>query len=227
MRAGGLMKLPGDFLFLDESGDLGTGERSSPVFVIGILHLRSADALKRVIKRARQKTLGRHAPMNELKWSGNSEAVRIAVLEQILRESAQIQGVSACIVEKGWINTNYASRLEAKRYNYAVRFALEKGGLFDITAKGRKFTLIIDGRNARATTTLRDYISLLIMRGELPCELDIRAEGSERSPQLQATDHITGALFAAYAHGDWRYLNLLQRGGICVRRRVLKKKPAP
>ncbi|MGH7917445.1 MAG: DUF3800 domain-containing protein [Candidatus Binataceae bacterium] len=221
------MKLPGDFLFLDESGDWGTSERSSPVFVVGILHLRSADALKRAVKRARQKSLGRRAPMNELKWSGHNASIRKAVLEQIIRDSAQIEGVSACVVEKAWINSDLARRPEPLRYNYAVRLALEKGRLFNTLSRGKAFTLVIDGRYPRATKKLEDYVCRLMAKGELPCELHIQAESSERSPQLQVIDHIVGALYAAYGQGDWSYFNLLRHGGIGFELRILKKKPAP
>ncbi len=129
--------LPGDFLFLDESGDLGSAPCSTEIFAIGILHLRSRDALKRAIKRARRKSLGRRSPLNELKWSQSSEKVRRAVIPQIAREASQIAGISACVINKRWINDRLARRREEVRYNYAVRLALEKGSLFGEAARGQ------------------------------------------------------------------------------------------
>jgi uncharacterized protein DUF3800 len=220
--------LPGNFLFLDESGDLGSAAGSTPVFAIGILHLNSRDALKRVIKRARRKSLGRSAPRNEMKWSQSSDRVRMAVIGQIVREASQIEGVSACVIDKRWINTTLARRREEVRYNYAVRFALEKGGLFAASAKGRKIFLVIDARNRRATETLTEYVELLIANDEMPCAVAVTSDDSARRPQLQAADFVIGSIYSAYAHGDWRYLNVLKEGGIRVELRILKKKtPAP
>jgi hypothetical protein len=80
----------------------------------------------------------------------------------------------------------------------------------------------------RATDTLTEYMELLMANDEIPCTVAIAAEDSARSPQLQATDFVIGSIYAAYAHGDWRYLNALRSRGIVVELRTLKKKtPAP
>gem|GEM_PF-2964436 len=85
-------QLPGAFLFLDESGDPGTSAQSTPVFVIAILHLKSADALKRAVSRARKKFLRARRPRNEVKWSNSNPEIKSAVFDQILREVDQIAG---------------------------------------------------------------------------------------------------------------------------------------
>jgi hypothetical protein len=218
---------PGDFLFLDESGDLGFTQGSTPVFAISILHLKSASALQRAIKRARKRSLGRRAPPNEFKWSASSPKVRLAVLQQIVREAHMISGVSACVVEKGWINPTFAKRREEVRYNYAVRLALERGGLFDPSTQGRRLQLTIDARSRRATQTLAEYVDLLSGE-ELQCSLVVASEDSAGSPQLQAADFVAGSVFSAYAQSDWRYMNFLRDSGVPVELRLLKKKqPAP
>lgn len=221
------MALPGNFLFLDESGDLGFVKGSTPVFVVGILHLKSANALHRAMKRARRKSLGRHAPPNELKWSASRPAVRFAVLEQIVREAHMICGVSACVVDKPWINPTFAKRREEVRYNYAVRIAMEQGGLFDPSMQGRRVCLTVDARSRRATETLAEYVDLL-SGNELPCSLELVSDDSARSPQLQAADFVVGAIYSAYAHLEWQYLNFLRGSGILTELRVLRKRePAP
>lgn len=221
------MALPGDFLFLDESGDLGFAQGSTPVFVIGILHLRSAHALKRAIRRARRKSLGRSAPPNEFKWSASNPKVRFAVLQQLVREAHMISGVSACVIEKKWINPTFAKRREEVRYNYAVRLAMEKGGLFGASMQGRRVYLTIDARSRRATDTLSEYVDLL-SGNDLPCSLEVIPADSMGSPQLQAADFVVGSIYSAYAHSDWQYLNFIRNGGVLVELRVLRKqKPAP
>jgi hypothetical protein len=184
--------------------------------------------LKRAVKRARRKSLGRHAPLNEMKWSQSSDRVRIEVIGQIVREASLVAGVSACVIDKQWINTTLARRREEVRYNYALRFALEKGGLFDASTRNRKIHLAIDARNRRATDTLIEYVELLMANEEIASTVTVTAYDSARSPQLQAADFVVGSIYSAYAHGDWRYLNALRDGGIRIELRVLKKKaPAP
>lgn len=152
----------------------------------------------------------------------------MAVIHQISREASCIAGVSACVIDKQWINAKLARRREEVRYNYAVRLALEKGGLFAASAQGRRIQLTIDARNRRATETLTEYVQLLMANDEIRCTVAIAAEDSARNPQLQAADFVIGSIFTAYAHHDWRYLNALKSRGIAVEIRTLKKKtPAP
>jgi len=101
---------------------------------------------------------------------------------------------------------------------------LEKGGVFDGLATGKHVSLTIDGRHRRATEALRHYLERL----DLPCVVSLKAEDSAHSPQLQAIDHLVGAIYAAYAYGRWQYIDRLRKGGIRFDLRVLKaKKPAP
>jgi hypothetical protein len=54
------------------------------------------------------------------------------------------------------------------------------------------------------------------------------SKDSSASPQLQAADFVIGSIYAAYAHGDWQYMNALRKGGIQIELRLLKKRtPAP
>jgi hypothetical protein len=72
------------------------------------------------------------------------------------------------------------------------------------------------------------FDQLLIANDEISYTVAIAAEDCARRPQLQAADFVIGSIYAAYAHGDWRYLNALRSRGIKVELRTLKKKtPAP
>jgi hypothetical protein len=218
-----LSRMPGDFLYLDESGDLGLGRDSSPFFVVGILHLDSEDALRRVIKRARKRALGR-ARKNEMKWSSSSSSVREAVIEQIVRESSHIAGVSACAIEKSWINPSHAQRKPDVRYNFAAKIALEQGMLFDAGRPPKSLTLTLDARNRRATESMSEYLDLLERNGELCCRVKVRAEGSAKIPQLQIADFVVGSLYEAVAYGRWNAVRKLEQAGIVVNLRILRGK---
>lgn len=214
--------LPGDFLFLDESGDTGLGPKSTPFFAIAILHLRSRNALARVIRRARRKALGRGAPVSEIKWSSSSDKLRWAVVDQVCREAAHVGGLAAAVMEKSWISPVHAQRREYIRYNYCVRLAMEKGGLFEAQASGRRLQVTIDGRNRHATETLDEYIGLLRASGDLCCEVSLKAGDSMAIPQLQVADFLAGAVCAAFIRGDWSFYNALKRAGVRIETRMLR-----
>ncbi len=215
-------QLPGAFLFLDESGDPGTSAQSTPVFVIAILHLKSADALERAVSRARKKFLRARRPRNEVKWSNSNPEIKSAVFDQILREVDQIAGVSACLMEKKWMNPKFSGNAVDVRYNFAVRVALEQSNLFDPSAAGRPVTLTIDLRSRQSAQRLERYLQALQEPPAVPRPVEPR--DSIRCAQLQAADFIAGAIYTAYAQRDWRYLNLLKKKRIEIRLRHLKPK---
>lgn len=220
--------LAGDFLYLDESGDTGLGPRSTPYFAIAVLFLRTESALSRVMRRAHKKVLGRGARVTELKWSSSSDELRRAVIDQICKEGHLIGGIAAAVMEKTWINAAHAQRKEYTRYNFCARLALEKGGLFSSGAAGRAVSLVIDGRNRRATEAPTEYMGLLECSGELPCSVGVKAKDSCAVPQLQAVDFLAGAVCAAFIRGDWSYYKLLRGASVQIEVRMLRgKTPAP
>jgi len=148
----------------------------------------------------------------------------MAVIDQIVREARHVAGISACVMDKRWINDRLARRREEVRYNYAVRLALEKGGLFDVRTQGKTVHLTIDARNRRATETLSEYVQLLMANDELTCCVKVDAGDSVGSPQLQVADCAIGAIYSAYAHGEWKYFNALKKAGIRIELRVLRGK---
>src|SRR3989344_7000992 len=89
------------FVYVDETGDLGMRDTSSPTFILPAILLpdeRTAKEYLRIPKRIRQRTLGkrlRHAP--ELKFSNSSPVIR----EAFLRRAAAIDlSVFSIIVDK-------------------------------------------------------------------------------------------------------------------------------
>jgi len=138
-----------------------------------------------------------------------------------------IAGISACVIDKRWMRQAFAKRREEVRYNYAVRLALETGGLFG-TMAGRSIQLTIDARNRRATDILTEYVGLLMASNEISGAVSVASKDSSASPQLQAADFVVGSIYAAFAHGDWQYINALRRGGVQIELRILESKtPAP
>lgn len=144
------------------------------------------------------------------------------MLDEICRGKDLVAGVSAAVLDKNWINEAHAKRSSDVRYNFAARIAMEQGRLFRPDA-AKRLVLTIDQRNPRATESMREHLDLLSLDGSLCCDVTLRANDSERSPQLQAADFAVGAIYAAYAHNQWRYVNLLKAAGIPMALRVLRK----
>lgn len=157
--------------------------------------------------------LPKAGPGTEIKWSNSSPAVRLAMLEEVVKAGQLVAGVSACVMEKGWANPAHASRGTNIRYNYAARIAMEKGGLF-LPERKKRIILTIDQRNIAATDSMREHLETLKDLGELCCDVELRAGDSQEMEALQAVDFVAGAITAAYTTGEWKYVNFLKRGGI-------------
>lgn len=78
-------------IYLDESGDLGFGPRSSKYFVLAAIITRDADQVSRCIKRIRQQKLPKkYKTIPELKFHNSSQTIRTRVLDCVTRTDTDI-----------------------------------------------------------------------------------------------------------------------------------------
>ena len=201
----GVVTLPGDFLFLDESGDPGMAPGSSPVLVVSILHLTAESALTRAIKRARKKTAT--APRNEMKWATSDDRVRTAVFREIVADAALVAGISAGVVGKAPERPG-----GEPLYRAALEKALGGGNLMGPLPRGQRAVLTVDAGGPYVLGVL----GKLGQAGRLASGLVVREGDSEAIPQLQAADFVAGAIFAEAARRDGRFVEILRTAGIRV-----------
>jgi hypothetical protein len=78
-------------IYLDESGDLGFGPRSSKYFVLAAIIIRDAEPVSRCIKRIRQQKLPKkYKTIPELKFHNSSQTIRTHVLDCVTRTDTHI-----------------------------------------------------------------------------------------------------------------------------------------
>jgi hypothetical protein len=191
------------FVYLDESGDAGFKFRqnSSRYFVVTLLLVDDPLPLQVAIDDLR-KQLG-FAEGNEFKFSSSSAAVRHAFLRMMLHQDFAVR---ALIVDKMSITHGDLKQREPF-YQRMVRLVLEHDDkaisdamlILDESVKSRQ-------TKNELTTYLRRSLNTI---PNLPTIRTIRYHSSRADSLIQATDMISGAIYAAYHRHDDSYLRLI------------------
>jgi hypothetical protein len=203
-------------LYLDESGDLGFSTGSSSHFIIGFLATDSEVALKRRIKRVKER-FGL-PPDVEAKAADSDFNLRRAMLQAVQASGAEVHVITvykAHVHKRLRENTNIL-------YNYAASLLL----LPLLKAKSLDAaTLVVDQRIIRVPggrLPFDDYIRTELW-GTHGTYTDLRIHhvDSRQSYGLQAADFVTNALFRARERGDWSLWNLI-RDGVATSRKLFE-----
>ena len=217
------------YIVLDESGELGFSEGSSPYFVMGAIVLKAEDVKKvrRIPKKARRKLGKKKKDIPELKASKSNNKTRSFVLNELFKcPSAQI---SAVYVNKkntyDYIRNNRSQK--ANHYNYiarvlivdSLRLYLERIEYVPENA------LTIDVYLDRYHTTkfrkknLEKYIQRMITEA-IPygARIQVHQKDSQAEPLIQVTDFVVNAFYRRLS-GREDFLKKFENAG-----RILKFK---
>ena len=206
------------YIFLDESGELGFGDKSTNYFIITLLVCDEGElpALRRIIKRVREKLIKKKLKkLPELKGNNSSDKIRKEVLYRFLRINVEIFTI---ILKKSKVY-GYLKEKKDKLYNYLANLILNECS-FD-TANA---CLILD--KSKSTRSLRDdfdrYIKHEIRKNNSSCNLNIKHENSQKEQCLQVLDFISWAIFRNYEHEDTRFFDII-KGKITTKKEVFEK----
>jgi len=185
------------YLFIDESGDLGT--RGSPHFVIVALETSAPTPIARVIRRARKKFLKGKAP--EIKGSNSSSRIRKYVLSSIARCDCAIH---VSVIPKGPV-------LERIRSNTMRTFDYLCGILLDlIYLSTDRVLILVDRRHSiPLQKEFNEYIKGKIKARCPEVEVDIRHLDSQSSDELKAVDFIAWSVHRHFDYGESEYYSLV------------------
>lgn len=194
-----------DYIFLDESGDLGFSRKgSSKYFLIATMMVRNNIPIRRLVKKTRKKMLKqkRKGP-SELKANKSSSEIRRYVLNLLSQEDIKI----CCVV----INKNkvykYLRKRKEKLYNYIVKHILINIEPF----LSHDVNIVIDKRCRKRLVRqdLNNYIKKVI---NLNNRMNIRVShiDSQKSEELQALDFICWSIFRKYEHDDISYYEIIK-----------------
>lgn len=191
-----------EFLFMDESGDL--GKLGSKYFTVVVVLVHDAKALSRIIKRVRERKLKKKLrQLNEVKANNSNEAIRNYVLSEINKTSCSI---SALVVLKDKVKDDLFEHKD-KLYNYLCGLLLEQITLnvdiVDITIDKRESNKILrDDFNQYIERKIKSKINGITVR--------IKHLESHASNELQAVDFVAWAVHRKFAQRDESYYNLVK-----------------
>ena len=196
------------YIFLDESGDLGFGKKSSKWFLITVAIIPESRVLEHVVKKAWKSLRKKHRHIGELHASNEKDVTRL----KILRLLAEINGLQVMTVilnkEKVYIDLqNQKNYL----YNYTANILLDRLYSKDFISKEENIDLIVDRKDTKKS--LRDnFVKYLTesMEKRRGGKFKIALYASHENKSLQAVDFISWAIFKKYEHGNYEFYEIIK-----------------
>lgn len=194
-----------DFIFLDESGDLGFGPGSSGFFTVACLLSCDQRAVKRMVRRVKKRL--RIPRKVELKIP----STKLSLPAYLRARASVFAGLAdngcvahAITVKKGNIATRLRNAHESILYNYAAGLLLT-----DVLCglpEGAEAEIVLDRRtiSAKHGFKIDDYLKLKLWaeRERADISLTVRHEESSINGALQAAHLTANTVFRKYARGD-------------------------
>lgn len=190
-------------MFLDESGNLGMGERDTRYFVMATLSTLSPRPIELLMKRKKTREFANYKNISEIKFNNSEPGFRLKVLNGLANKDFSI---SALVVDKGTIHA-HLREIKSVYYNYVSQIVISRIGQIDSNV----LDLIID----RSLPKMRrgefnDYVKYKLEPIFRDLTINIEHETSTASYGLQAVDFIAGACFQKFEHDDSRYFNVIK-----------------
>lgn len=216
------------YLYIDESGDLGFGEKGSEYFIIACVKINDEKTnycFKRIVKKIRQRKLSKKLrTKSELKFSNSSDLIRSEFLKRAAKLDIEIYSL---IIKKDYTHKDLRDNLPIL-YNYLINILLEKP-LVNIN-KNSDLIIFLDKcmsplqRKSFETYTKTKFLSVF---NKIP-KINLIHDSSIGNEGLQVVDFICGAFGYKYntarLEGDFnRYSNII-KNKIAVERNDLFKK---
>jgi len=206
------------YVFIDESGDLGFGEKSTKYYVIASVETKDPQQFSRMFKRIRSRMGKKKKDIKEFKFSKTNVNTKFEILEKISKLDIRF---SAVVLKK---ETVYPYLREEKQilHNYLTGYIVELIPFME----SRNFEVIVDkflskgAERENFDTYLRRHVGYHCRELGLipPNRINIRHESSYACAGLQVADFVAGSLFAKYERGDDRFYNIIK-----PKERVIKK----
>lgn len=195
-------------IFLDESGDLGFGERSSRWFVITIVLTSNHRKVERCVKKTHEKLKKKYKRIGELHAYHSDEVTR----KRVLRSLAEVEDlqVSTLILNKRKVYTNL--RLQKNYlYNYTANILLDRLHNKKVLDEKDEVLVFIDQRvtNKFLKENFTNYLENNLGRWEIN-GLQIKIKPSHTEKCLQAVDFISWAVFRKYEQSDYEYYEIIK-----------------
>ncbi len=212
------------YLYLDESGDLGFGKKSSKFFVVTILFTKNPRYLSFCIKKARHKKLKKKLKERpEIKAYTSTQRIRELVLSCLAKKDIEVHTI---VLSKRNIPSDLR-REKQKLYNYITGLLIEDCAHF----LKPSLTLIVDKRaTGKVLEEFNDYVRFKAasqMIEERKTLLKIHHKISQSDAGLQAVDFVSYAIYRLFEHGKDDLYSIIEPKVKTMKKLFFKEKSGP
>jgi len=196
------------YIFLDESGDLGFGKRSSKWFLFTLVVVDDPRKLERVIKKTRKSLKKKYKrTMSELHAYHCDDITRIRVLTKLAEQDIS---VVTTVLNKSKVYVDLQNQ-KNYLYNFTANIILDRLMNTKLIDKNRKISLVVDRKDTKKH--LRDnFISYITeaMKQKRNGNFEMSLAASHDEKGLQAVDFISWAIFRKYERGDFGFYEIIK-----------------
>ncbi len=191
------------YIYIDESGDLGTRHNSSKFLVLAALEVRDFKELNRIIKNMRRNKFKKELrKANEIKANKSSSAV----ISYMLKKLNEISGVKVyyIVLDKSKLYSKYLKEEKHKLYNFIAgklaKNLSRNNSNFEIKTDKSKGNLFLQ-------EDFNEYFEKRLNEGSSNIKCKIEHSYSHAWSGLQFADILAWACFQKFEYGNEEYLN--------------------
>lgn len=196
------------YIFLDESGDLGFGERSSKWFLFTIAMTGNIRALENVVKKVWRPLKKRHKKLGELHASHEKDITRKRILLR-LNEISDLK-IFCVILNKTKVYVDLQNQ-KNYLYNFTANILLDRLHTKEMIRPDEAIDLFIDRKDTKKLLR-ENFISYLTdsMKKRRNGAFTVSLHSSHENKSLQAVDFISWAIFRKYEKGDYEFYEMIK-----------------
>jgi len=196
------------YIFLDESGDLGFGQRSSKWFILTIVFTKNHRRIEKCAKKVHKGLKKKYKRIKEL-HAYHSDAITKKRILRLLSETEDLK-ILCIILNKKKVHVDLKKQ-KHYLYNYTANILLDRLHNKNILDVKDRIQIFIDQRdtNKFLRKNFEEYLkSNLTKRGNSIFEIKIKPSHTEKC--LQAVDFISWAIFRKYEMNDYEYYEIIK-----------------
>jgi hypothetical protein len=207
-EGGFCVKIGQMYIYMDESGDVGFGEKSSRWFLFTLIMTDDKRSLERIAKKVWRTIRKKHKHVGELHASKEKDQTRTRVL-QMLKDEGDAK-IMAIILNKKKVHVD----LQAQKnflYNYTANILLDRLINTKILNKDQQIHLIVDRKDTKKNLR-ENFISYITeamhKRDHKKFKMDLFASHDDKC--LQVVDFASWAIFRKYERGDFEFYEIIK-----------------
>ncbi|MFA5829505.1 MAG: DUF3800 domain-containing protein [Candidatus Gracilibacteria bacterium] len=195
------------YIFLDESGDLGFGKKSSKFFVITFLFVENKRVIEKVVSKTHAELKKIHRTKSGILHCFHEKPItRQRLLARIAQKNCMIMTI---YLEKEKVYTKLPDE-KIVLYNYVANILLDR--IFSKKLHGDHKVILIASRketNKFLNENFKNYLSSQIKNNhQIDLQIEIKTPHDEKA--LQAVDFISWSIYRKYEYKDHNYYDLFK-----------------